>query len=48
MYDVNGKRGAEKGAQCIQMFDSKFLLGSKTTVCYVSVSGGKNLDCNMI
>ena len=35
-YDVNGKRRAEKGAQCVQMFD-KFLLESKMIVLlYVS------------
>ena len=37
----HGKRGAEKGAQCVQMFDNKFLLESETIV--LSVSDGKNI-----
>ena len=42
-YDFNGKRGAEKGAQCVQMSDKRFLLESETIVCYISVSDGKNI-----
>ena len=42
-YDIGGKRGAEKGAQCVQMVDNKFLLESKTIFCYISVSDGKNI-----
>ena len=28
-YDVKGKRGVEKGAQCVQMFDNKFCWKTK-------------------
>ena len=42
-YNVNGKCGAEKGAQCVQMFDNKVLLEAKRLFCYISVSDGKNI-----
>ena len=43
-YDVNGKRGAEKGAQCVQMCDMSFYWKAKRLFCYISVSDDKNIN----